>query len=233
LKTVARELEKYDLDLVGVKRVRWEKGGTVRAEDYTLFYGEGNEDHLLGTDQFIYKRIISAVRRVEFISDRLSYAILRGHCCNIIVFSVHAPREDKNGGVKGRHYEETGYVLVIFLSTIKNLLGDFSEKVGREDIFKSTVTNKSLLEISNENGVRVVNFATFKNFVVKSTIFPHHNVYKSTWACPEGKRRNRIHHVLIDRRRHSSIRDVLCPRWAGSDHYLVVEKVRERLAESK
>jgi exonuclease III len=30
LKTVARELGKYKLDLVGVQEVRWEKGGTDR-----------------------------------------------------------------------------------------------------------------------------------------------------------------------------------------------------------
>jgi hypothetical protein len=39
LKTVARELGKYKLDLVGVQEVRWEKGGTERGEDYTFFYG--------------------------------------------------------------------------------------------------------------------------------------------------------------------------------------------------
>jgi hypothetical protein len=49
LKTVARELGKYKLDLVGVREVRWEKGGTERAEDYTFFYGQGNGDHQLGT----------------------------------------------------------------------------------------------------------------------------------------------------------------------------------------
>jgi hypothetical protein len=38
LKTVARELGKYKLDLVGVQEVRWENGGTERAEDYTFFY---------------------------------------------------------------------------------------------------------------------------------------------------------------------------------------------------
>jgi hypothetical protein len=38
LKTVARELGKYKLELVGVQEIRWEKGGTVRAEDYTFFY---------------------------------------------------------------------------------------------------------------------------------------------------------------------------------------------------
>jgi exonuclease III len=41
LKTVARELGKYKLDLVGVQEVRWNKGGTERAEDYTIFYGAG------------------------------------------------------------------------------------------------------------------------------------------------------------------------------------------------
>jgi hypothetical protein len=49
LKTVARELGKNKLDLVGVHEVRWDKGGTERAEDYTFFYGAGNEDNQLGT----------------------------------------------------------------------------------------------------------------------------------------------------------------------------------------
>jgi hypothetical protein len=48
-KTVARELGKYKLDLVGVQEIRWDKGGTEWAEDYTLFYGVGDEDHQLGT----------------------------------------------------------------------------------------------------------------------------------------------------------------------------------------
>jgi hypothetical protein len=36
--TVARELARNKLDLVGVQEVRWDKGGTVRAGDYTFFY---------------------------------------------------------------------------------------------------------------------------------------------------------------------------------------------------
>jgi hypothetical protein len=83
--TVAREFGKYKLDLVGVQEVRWEKGGTERAEYNTFFYGQGNVDHQLGTGNFVHKRILSAVRRVEFISDRMSYIILRGHWSNIIV----------------------------------------------------------------------------------------------------------------------------------------------------
>jgi hypothetical protein len=42
LMTVARELVRYKLDLVDVQEVRWDKGGTERAGDYTFFYGKGN-----------------------------------------------------------------------------------------------------------------------------------------------------------------------------------------------
>jgi hypothetical protein len=96
------------------------------------------------------------------------------------------------------------------------LLGDFNAKVGREDILKPTTGNESLHEIRNDNGVRVVNFATSKNLIVKSTMFPHHTIHKSTWTSPDGKTHNQIDHILIDRRWH-----------------LVVAKVGERLAVSK
>jgi hypothetical protein len=44
---------------------------------------------------FVHKRIISVVRRVEFVSDRMSYIILTGCWCNIFIVNVLAPCEDK------------------------------------------------------------------------------------------------------------------------------------------
>jgi hypothetical protein len=63
-------------------------------------------------------------------------------------------------------------------------LGDFSAKVGRGDIFKWTIGNESSRGISNDNGAGVVNFTISKNFVVKSTMFPHHNIHKKTGNPP-------------------------------------------------
>jgi hypothetical protein len=63
---------------------------------------------------------------------------------------------------------------------MKMLLGDFNAKLGREDTFKPTIRNESSHEDSNDNGVRVVSFATSKDLVVKSTMFPHRNIHKYT-----------------------------------------------------
>jgi hypothetical protein len=41
LKTVARELGMYKLYIMGVKEVRWKKGGTEWADDYILFMEKG------------------------------------------------------------------------------------------------------------------------------------------------------------------------------------------------
>jgi exonuclease III len=53
LKTVAMELGKCKLDLVGVQEVRWDQGSTEWAEDYTFFYGAEIEEHQLGTAFFV------------------------------------------------------------------------------------------------------------------------------------------------------------------------------------
>jgi hypothetical protein len=101
---------------------------------------------------------------------------------------------------KDSFYEELGHVLDQFPKyDMKILLDDFNENVCREVILKQTIGNESSQEISNDNEVRVVNFATSKNLVVKSTMLPHRSIHKYTSTSPNGKTHNQIDHILIDR----------------------------------
>jgi hypothetical protein len=59
------------------------------------------------------------------------------------------------------------------------MLLDFSAKAGREEIFKPTIGNESLHEIS--------------------TMFQQHNIHKCSWMSPDEKTHNQIDHILIDR----------------------------------
>jgi hypothetical protein len=73
---------------VGVQKVRWDRGGTEPVGQYTFFYGKGSQNYELGTGFFVYKRIISTGKKVEFVKDRMCCIILRGHWCDIIVLNV-------------------------------------------------------------------------------------------------------------------------------------------------
>jgi hypothetical protein len=66
-------------------------------------------------------------------------------------------------------------------------------------------------------------------------MFLHQNIHQYTWTTPDGKTHNQIDHILIDRRWHLSVLDIRSFRAADrdTDQYLVVAKVRERLAVSK
>jgi hypothetical protein len=83
---------------------------------------------------------------------------------------------------------------------MKILLGDLYAKVGRENMFKPTIGNESLHQDNKDNGVRIVNFATSNNLVVKNTMFPHRHLHKYTWTSPDEKNHNKIDLILIDRR---------------------------------
>ena len=202
-----------------------------------LIFSMEKERRFVNWEQEFYTphKIISK-RTEDFVGDRMSYIVLRGCLCNMIVLNVHVPSEEKIDNSKDSFYEELEQVFKHFPKYhMEILLGYFNAKMGRENIFNPTVGNGSLHQASNDSGVRIVNFATSKNLAFKNMMLPHLNIHKYTWTSPDGKTHNQVHHTSRNRRWHSSILDVR--RFRGddcdTDHYLVVAKVTERFAVSK
>jgi hypothetical protein len=138
----------------------------------------------------------------------MSYIILEGRWRHIIVLKFHAQREDKTDDVENSFYEKLERVFDKFHKYYKKiLLGRFSAQEGREDFFKPTIKNESLHEISNHNGVRIVNVATSK--ISQSKVRCSHMIHKYSWTSSDGKQLNQIDNTVRDSRRHSSILDVV------------------------
>ena len=75
------------------------KRGHCKSRGSNFFYGEGNK-YQLGTEFFIQCGIVSTFKRAEFVGNRMSRIVLRGHWCNIIVLNVHTPSEEKSDDSK-------------------------------------------------------------------------------------------------------------------------------------
>ncbi|XP_025406268.1 uncharacterized protein LOC112680398 [Sipha flava] len=85
-------------------------------------------------------------------------------------------------------------------------LGYFNAKLGTENIFRATIGNHSMHDITSENGLRLIDFASGGGLFVKSTMFPRKDIYKGTWKAP-------------------NVRGADC----DSDHYLVKGKLNVKL----
>jgi hypothetical protein len=83
----------------------------------------------LEQDFFVHHRIISAFKRVEVVSDRMSYTVLRGRWCNIIARNVNASSEEQVIIKK----EELELVFYHFPKYhVKILFGDCNTKLERD-----------------------------------------------------------------------------------------------------
>jgi hypothetical protein len=84
----------------------------------------------------------------------------------------------------------------------KILLGNFSAEEGTE-VIKPTVENESLHEISNDNRVIAVNFATTK--ISEEYNVQHCNIPKFTWTSPGGHAQSHLSYLDIQKMAFSII----------------------------
>ena len=77
------------------------------------------------------------------------------------------------------------------------VVGEMNAKVSKEPLTPWT-GKYSLHEISNENGERLCDFASSRDLVISSTMFPHKNIHLQTWISTDGLTANQIdHHDLL------------------------------------
>lgn len=220
------------MDITAVQEVRWDGSGSLKTQEMTILYS-GGEKHERGVGFVIKNSFLPNIVRFEPISDRSCYIELKGKWFNILIINCYAPTDDKNEEIKNAFYEELDRICdALPTGKPKIILSDFNAKIGKEAAYRPTIEKDSLHNDSNDNGNKLINFATTRNMRISSTMFPHKNIHKQTWISPYGKVRNQIDHVMVDYRIRLSIDDVRSMRGssAASDNFLVRTKVKFRIS---
>lgn len=231
------EVDNYHLDIVGLQETRWPFNGKLNSKSHTLYYsGCDDGNHYAGVGIAVRKTLTESVITFEPVNERLCYIRLKGRFQNMSVICFYAPTEDADDDMKDLFYDNLDQLMTNIPDyDIKIILGDANAKVGNEPSLKQYTGGNSLHDTTNENGMRLISFASSKNLKIMSTAFPRKNIHKVTWVSPNGMVKNQIDHVLIEDRHKSCITDIRSKRGAecGTDHYLVVIKVRQRLCKER
>ena len=117
------------------------------------------------------------------------------------------------------------------------LMEDLNAKIGRDNRgneSKSIIGQHRLGE-GNNNGERLSAFCKENNFVIGGTIIMHKDLHKATWNSPNGHSKNKISHVIINKRWRGSPMDVVARHGADmvSDHSFVLATIRLTFRKAK
>ena len=125
------------------------------------------------------------VRDFKIISERICCLRLKAKRFSCTQMSLrqqtNKPKKKKNGRDKEEFYNLLEQnIKQIARSDIKIILGDFNAKVGKESIYKPTIGNESLHNETNNNGIKMIQFA-ISNGLNISTTFSRKDIHKETW----------------------------------------------------
>ncbi|KAL4143877.1 hypothetical protein QTP88_006132 [Uroleucon formosanum] len=119
------------------------------------------------------------------------------------LINCHAPTENKEDQSKEEFYNQIERVYDSILHrTRKIIIGDLNAKIGKEQIFKPTIGEHSLHEISNDNGSKLISFALSKNMTISSSQFPHKEIHKHGYRLMDIQKPNRPYHFLVKVKLH-------------------------------
>ena len=235
-----REMNQYHLTLLGMCEVRWNSFGETKLHtgETLLYSGKDNVDdcHEAGVALLLSKGAARCLMEWEPVSDRIMTARFESRFQNVSVVMCYAPTNNADEEDKDAFYTQLQAVVdKIPRRDMLILMGDLNAKVGSDNAGREKEMGRNGLGVMNENGELLADFCAFNELKIGGTLFPHRRCHKATWMSPDHQTENQIDHIVVRQRWGSSLQDVRVKRGAdiGSDHHLVIAKLRVKLVARK
>jgi len=229
---IAEEVERYKMDVVALQEIRWQGKGSIRKVKFTLHYSGNDRQGNRGVGCIVSEKASRSALRFSPISERICTLRIKGKFHNITFVNVHAPTEDAEDEIVDELYDTLKSVCdEIPKHDAIIMLGDFNTKLGKEQLYKDIIGRNSLHEVTNNNGLRLVQYATINNFKVLSTWYPRKYIHKGTWKIPGTNDVNQIDHIIVSKRWATDIENVQTYRGvtSDSDHFLVGARLKQKI----
>lgn len=240
LAQVIKEMERYQIDILGVSETRWKGSGEITTIDKHCFLYSGlkGEDdiHEYGVGIILSARFRNALIEWQPISERIITARVKAQNQGVTVVQCYAPTD-----VSETEHKEQFYSLLDKTITKINkndaiiLMGDFNAQVGSENEDLEHVIGKHGIGTQSENGELLIELCGNHNLKIGGTLFEHKKCHKVTWISPDQKSENQIDHICISNKWRNALIDVRNKRGADADtdHHLLMAKMRFEFTKHK
>ena len=204
---VARELQRFKLDIVALSETRRAEEGQLREElgGYTFFWKgkDDNEPRIHGVGFAIRNEIVDKLTELPVgVNERLmTLRIQLDKNQHATIISAYAPTLDSDDEVKEIFYSELDQLISSTPNEDKLiLLGDFNARVGQEHIVWGDVIGKNGMGKANSNGIMLMTKCAEHNLVITNTIFRQQNKNKASWQHPRSKHWHLIDYIIVRKR---------------------------------
>lgn len=202
LTNAEKEMERMNIDILGLSEVRWPGSGKQRTQKGYIYYSGGsNNEHRHGTAVILTDKIAESVVDFVPVNERIIFIKMKTTHRDLNVIQIYAPTNDKTEQEIEEFYNKIDEVISLTKKgEITMVIGDFNAKIG------AGVEGDNIgaygLGIRNARGDRLNQFCTENNFLIANTFFKQHPRRLYTWKAPTDNKqrlvRNQIDFILLN-----------------------------------
>lgn len=226
------EFERAKLDILAINETKKKGKGSIKLENGNVLIFSGTEKKKrasAGVGCIIHKKLETKIEKWKAITERILKITLKNinnEYKTIII--VYAPNEDDTVANKEKFWDELTEITEDAKGKII-IAGDFNSRVGKKDhkYYKEIGTHGE--DKRNDNGKRMLQFCKMQNMIITNTFFKHKDIHKITREVRSRNERSIIDYILVEEKDRKLVIDTKVRRGPeiGSDHYMVVSKIRD------
>ncbi|XP_059048932.1 craniofacial development protein 2-like [Achroia grisella] len=214
LEEVIEEMNRIEIDILGLCEVRWEGSGYYWKENNRIIYTGREKQGTNGTAIILNKKWGKLVENTIHYSDRITAVKIKADSTNLIIIQVYMP----TSSYPDEEIEDMYNRIDEIIDTVnKNdnliVMGDFKAVVGEEAV--GNIVGKFGHGVKNYRGERLIQFCKENDMFIGNTFFkqPKRRLY--TWKMPGDIGRYQIDFIIVKNSKRNQI--ISCKTLPGAD----------------